>query len=69
MAVNGSTVLCEVAIIMTPVLFNAVPVIGALRGCVVPCLRSMLSKVVTSEKLGESSVVLMMLTTGADYSS
>ncbi len=35
------------------VLLFAVPFIGALRGCVVPCLRSMLSKVIPSDKLGK----------------
>jgi len=48
---------CIVILLMFYSLFTdpstyAVPVIGALRGCVVPCLRSMLSKVVPSDKQG-----------------
>jgi hypothetical protein len=37
---------------MTYVCIVTAPVFGTLRGCVVPCIRSMLSKVVDKEKQG-----------------
>ena len=32
--------------------FSAVPVVGSVRGCVEPCIRSMLSKTVSEDKKG-----------------
>lgn len=36
------------------IIFLLVPVVGSVRGCVEPCIRSMLSKTVTEDKKGES---------------
>ena len=46
--------------------FSLVPVIGAMRGCVVPVVRSMLSKITPSDEQGialkELAITVAMLT-------